>query len=193
MKTHTPGDRVTILVMVAVVVLVGFVLVRHRLSASVPQSPESIERQRRVQLLYSTDHEELLKAGREILRQGPKDLKHYIYLGPMHINGFPVPRGIPIPKVIRRLKPYGTFMNFNGYIVVQMKEGVIGFGVKIYPEGFKPPSLPFEYGNKELLPGLWYCDERYDTDPEYDKKVDMVILKGTWDEPNQADHAKSLN
>lgn len=193
MGTYKSGDRTTLLVMVAVVVLVGFVLVRHRLSTSVPQSAESIEQQRRVQLLYSTNHEELLKAGREILRQGPKDLKHYVYLGPMHINGFPVPRGIPIPKVIRKLKPYGTLINFNGYIVVQMKEGVVGFGVKIYPEGFKPLPFPFEYGNRELIPGLWYIDEKYDTDPGYDKRIDAIIQNGRWEEPNYPDHTKSLN
>ncbi len=187
--THKSGDRTTIFIMGAIVLLVAFVLVRHRLSISLPQSAESLEQQYRVQLLYHTDYEELLKAGREILSQGPKDLKHYIYLGPMHINGFPVPRGIPIPKVIRKLKPYGTLINFNGYTVVQMKEGLVGFGVKIYPEGFKPPPFPFEYGDRELIPGLWYFDEKYDTDPEYDKRVNAIIRKGRWEEPNN----KNLN
>jgi hypothetical protein len=193
MKTRKSGDRTTIFVMGAIVLLVALVLVRHRLSISVPQSAESLEQQRRVLLLYHTDYEELLKAGREILSRGPKDLEHYIYLGPMHINGFPVPRGIPIPKVIRKLRPYATLINFNGFTFVQMKEGVVGFGVKIYPEGFKPPPSPFEYGNRELIPGLWYFDEKYDTDSEYDRKIDEVIKKGKWEEPNHVDLTKSSN
>jgi len=194
MKTRKAGDSTTILVMAAIALIVAFVLVRHRLSAPVfPDSAENLEQQRRVQLLYHTDHEVLLKVGREILRQGPKDLKNYRYFGPMHINGFPVPRGVRIPKVIHKLRPYATLINFNGYVVVQMEQGVVGFGAKIYPEGFKEPHSDFEYGNRELLPGLWYFDYQYSDNPEYDRKVDAIIQRGRWEEPNHIDLTKSSN
>lgn len=194
MKTRKAGDSTTVLVMAAIALIVAFVLVRHKLSAPVfPNSGGNLAQQRRVLLLYHSDYEELLKAGREILSQGPKDLKNYRYFGPMHINGFPVPRGVPIPKVIRKLRPYATLINFNGFIVVQMEEGLVGFGVKIYPEGFKEPHRDFEYGNKELLPGLWYFDEKYDADPQYDRKIDTIIQQGRWEEPNNTTLTKRSN
>jgi hypothetical protein len=179
MKTRNADDRTAVLVVVAIVLIVGCVLLRHKFSAPVfLDSAENLEQQRRVLLLYHTDYEALLKAGRDILKQGPKDPWNYRPLGPIHINGFPVPSGVRIPKIIRKLRPYATLINFYGYVVVQMKEGVVGFGVKIYPEGFKEPHRDFEYGNRELLPGLWYFDDEYSHDPEYDKKIDEIIKKG---------------
>jgi hypothetical protein len=141
--------------------------------------------------LYHTDHEALLKAGREILRQGPKDPMNYRYPGPMHIDGFPVPRKVRIPKVIRKLRPHASLMNFNGYVVLQMQGGIVDFGVKIYPEGFSKPSRYFSYGNRELLPGLWYFDYNYNHNPGYNKRVDEIIQKGRWEEPNEIDLSKS--
>jgi hypothetical protein len=180
--------------MMAIVLIVGCVLLRHKLSAPVfLDSAEHLEQQRRVLLLYHTDYEALLKAGREILKQGPKDPWNYRPLGPIHINGFPVPRGVRIPKVIRQLRPYATLINFNGFVVVQMKQGVVGFGVRIYPEGFKTPHRDFQYGNRELLPGLWYFDDECSQNPEYDKKMDEIIRKGRWEEPNDVDLTKSSN
>jgi hypothetical protein len=156
-------------------------------------SAEHLAQERRVLLLYRTDHEALLKAGREILRQGPKDPMNYRYFGPMHINGFPVPRGVRIPKVIRKLRPHASLINFNGYVVLQMQGGMADFGVKIYPEGFREPRRYFEYGNRELLPGLWYYDYEYSDNPEYDKKIGEIIKKGRWEEPNNIDLTKSSN
>jgi len=77
--------------------------------------------QRRILLLYHTDHQALLKAGRQILSQGPKDPMNYRYYRPQHIDGFPVPRGVRIPKVIRKLKPHASLINRNGYVVLQMQ------------------------------------------------------------------------
>jgi len=179
MRMGKADDSTTVLVIVAIALIVACVLLRHKLSAPVfLDSAEHLEQQRRVLLLYHTDYEALLKAGREILKQGPRDPMNYRPFGPIHINGFPVPRGVRIPKVIRKLRPYATLINFNGYVVVQMKEGVVDFGVRIYPEGFRAPHRHFEYGNRELLPGLWYFDDEYSQDPKHDKKIDEIIKKG---------------
>jgi hypothetical protein len=141
---------------------------------------KSDAQQRRILLLYHTDHEALLKAGREILKKGPKDPMKYRYTGIQHVDGFPVPRRIRIPKVIRKLKPHATLINRNGYIVVQMlNDTLIGYGIRIYPEGFKAPrNRFFSYGHRELLPGLWYYDYKYRNNPEYDKIIDEIIEKG---------------
>ena len=141
--------------------------------------------QQRILLLYHTDHEALLKAGREILRKGPKDPMNYRLYGPQHIEGFPVPRRVRIPKVIRKLRPHATLINRNGYVVLQMQGGRVDFGVRIYPEGFKGRRYYFTSGNRELLPGLEYYDYKYDHIPEYDKIIDEILKKGKWPEPNQ--------
>jgi hypothetical protein len=180
--------------MVIAIIIVCF-LFWSELSTPVSlDSPEQRAQQRRTQLLYHTDHEALLKAGREILRQGPKDPTNYRPRRPIHILGFPVPRGVRIPKVVRKLRPHATLINFDGYVVLQMEEGIMGFGVKIYPEGYKKtPNRYFAYGNRVLLPGLWYFDSKYGQIPGYGKKIDEVIKTGKWEEPNNADLTEHTN
>ena len=191
MKPRKAYDKKTVLVIVAIILLVGYALLRSPLSVRPFRSPEDLEQQRRVILLYHTDHEALLEAGREILRQGPKDPMNYVYLGPQHIEGFPVPRGVRIPKVIRKLRPHASLINRNGYVVLQMQGGLADFGVRIYPEGFKGHRYYFTSGNRELLPGLEYYDYKYDHIPEYDKRIDEIIQKGRWEEPNNVDLSQS--
>jgi hypothetical protein len=188
MNTRKKGVNTIVLFIVIIIALVSYVV----LTSPPRATGQKLHQMRRIRLLYYTDHEELLQAGREIPSRGPKDPKNYRYLGPMHIDGFPVPRNVRIPKVVHKLKTHANLINFNGYVVLQMKEGVIGYGVKIYPESFKAPrSTYFRYGNKELLPGLWYYDEEYRHIPQYDKTIDYIIKKGKYEEPNQIDISKS--
>ena len=185
--------RIAIVILVATLVCV---LVSQRCGPfSRTFKPRGINQaqQRRILLLYHTDHQELLKAGRQILSQGPKDPMNYRYYGPQHIEGFPVPSRVRIPKVIRKLRPHASLINRNGYVVLQMQGGFTDFGVRIYPEGFKGRRYYFTCGNRELLPGLEYYDYKYDRIPEYYKIVDDIIQKGKWEEPNQADLSQSPN
>ncbi|HEC03447.1 MAG TPA: hypothetical protein ENI81_07915 [Phycisphaerales bacterium] len=167
------------LVMVFIAVIGAYLLL-------ILNSPDDSPQQRRVRLLCETDHERLLKAGREILSKGP-DPKNYRPYGPIHIDGFPVPRGVPIPRIIWRIRPHAVLINFNGYLVLHMTEGLANYGVKVYPEGFKPPGDRFRYGHRELLPGLWYYDDRYRRDPGYNETIDEIIKTGKWPEPNDID------
>ena len=192
MKTRKAGSNTTVLVIVVITLLVSYVCVRSKRSMRTFRgSTEQLAQQRRILLLYHTDHEVLLKAGRQILSQGPKDTMNYRYYGIIYLGGFPVPRGVRIPKVIRKLRTYATRINFTGYLFLEMQGGVTGFGVRIYPEGFKAPSRYFSYGDRELLPGLWYYDYKYNRIPEYDKIIDEIIQKGKWEEPNQTDLGQS--
>ncbi len=194
MKTRKTAANKTVIVIVVITLIVSFVVVRSKLSmCTFRGSAKHLAQQRRVLLLYHTDHEALLKAGRQILSQGPKDTMNYWYYGPMHIDGFPVPRGVRIPKVIRKLRPHASLINFNGYVVLQMQGGIADFGVRIYPEGFKAPRRYFSYGNRELLPGLWYYDYGYRHNPEYDKRIESVIQNGKWEEPDKIDLSQNAN
>ena len=186
MKTHKVSAKKAVLVMVVIALIVAYAQLLR-------SGPDDSPQQRRVRLLCRTDHEALLQAGREILSKGPKDPMKYRPRGPIHIDGFPVSRGVPIPRVIRKLRPHACLINFNGYVVLQMHEGLATFGAKIYPEGFSRPRRYFSYGNRELLPGLWYYDHRYRRDPAYNKKIDEIIQTGRWPEPNEIDLSKSSN
>lgn len=134
---------------------------------------------RRVLLLCKTDYQALLKAGRKILSQVPKDHLNPQPDGIRHIGEITVPKGIIIPQAIRDLKPRGFLVNLDGYLILEMHGGMDHFGVRIYPEDFKEPKEPhghFKYGDRELLPGLWYYDEGYHYGPEkYDKRIDELI------------------
>jgi hypothetical protein len=78
MNTRKKHINTSVLFIVVITVFVSYVVVKSKHSRSTFRGgSEKFAQQRRIKLLYHTDHEELLKAGREILRQGPKDLKNY--------------------------------------------------------------------------------------------------------------------
>ena len=196
MKMRKAGSNTTVLVIVVITLIVSFVVVRNKHSMRTFRgSTEQGAQQRRILLLYHTDHQALLNAGRQILSQGPKDPMNYYYPGPQHIEGFPVPSRVRIPKVIRKLRPHASLINRNGYVVLQMQGDLTDFGVRIYPEGFKFKGRRFHFtpGNRELLPGLEYYDYKYGYIPDYDKIIDEIIKKGKWEEPNQTDLSQSPN
>ena len=130
---------------------------------------------RRALLLCKTDHQVLLKAGREILRQLPEDYLNTggdRFAGVMHL-----PKEIQIPKAIRDIRPRGIFVDYDGYLMLEMHGGMDHFGVQIYPEDYEKPDRYFKYGDRELLPGLWYYDDGYLHNPEYDKRIDELIAE----------------
>lgn len=188
-KTH---DSTKALLIIVVALVVFCVLFHSKFSLPVfNDSPEHFAQQQRVMLLYHTDYEALLEAGREVLRQGPRDPMKYRTIGPIHIDGFPVPRGVRIPKVIRKLRPHATLINFDRFLVLQMRGGIGDFGVRIYPEGFKAPHRRyFRYGSRLLIPGLWYYDREYEGRPGYQEWIDQIIRTGKWSEPNNPGPAK---
>jgi hypothetical protein len=192
MNTNKANDKTTALAVAITILILLFAFVLYiRPKSPFYNSALQSSQQRRILLLYHSDHEALLMAGREILRQSP-DPKNYKPVGrPIHILGFPVPRDVRIPKVVHQLRPHGIYINFGGYLVLQMNEGVTGFGFKIYPEGYNMQLRNFQYGNRELIPGLWYFDDKYSRKPEYDKIIDYIIPKGRWPDPNQTDFSKS--
>ena len=183
------------ILVVTVTLLVGILVFPQRGPFSRIFKPRgmNLAQQRRILLLYHTDHEALLKAGRQVLSQGPKDPMNYMHYGPQHIDGFPVPRRVRIQKVIRKLRPHASLINRNGYVVLQMQGGLADFGVRIYPEGFKGRRYYFTCGNRELLPGLEYYDDGYLHIPQYDKRIETIIQNGKWEEPNQTDLGQSAN
>ncbi|MFB0552356.1 MAG: hypothetical protein ACETWQ_03480 [Phycisphaerae bacterium] len=70
MKTRKTAANKTVIAIVVITLIVSFVVVRSKLSMRTYRgSAKHLAQQRRVLLLYHTDHEALLKAGRQILSQ----------------------------------------------------------------------------------------------------------------------------
>ena len=132
----------------------------------------------RVRLLCNTDHEALLTAGREVLSQVPREEQTH---NGDRVRGYlPLPKGVRIPQTIRNLRPRGILVNKEGYLTLEMHGGMAHFGVRIYPKGFEQTGPPFFcYGHRKLAEGLWYYDDGYDTNPEYDKIIDQLMEECT--------------
>jgi hypothetical protein len=127
-----------------------------------------------IRLLCKTDHKALLEAGREVLSQ--------VHIEPTPdgirtLGAFPVPGQVKIPKAIRRLRPRGVLVSYDGYLIIMMSSAMDHFGVRIYPEGFQPPEPGFRYGDRKLLDGLWYYDEAYRHNPRFDEQIEALLRK----------------
>jgi hypothetical protein len=81
--------------------------------------------------------------------------------------------------VILALRPTSIYIDDDtgGAVRVEMLGGLGHLGVEAYPENFKEPWPNFKYGDKELIPGLWYYDDAYDGNPQYDDRVEALLKK----------------
>lgn len=126
----------------------------------------------RRQLLCETDHEALLQAGREVanlVANGEIEPRGYKVHGDPHL-----PKGVEFPKIIVDLDPHALKV-IEGYVDIVMQGAGYGFGVRIYPEDFVEPHPDFFYGHRKLAEGLWYYDDWYEIDPNYDSMIDQLM------------------
>jgi hypothetical protein len=127
--------------------------------------------QSRVRLLCETDHEALLGACREVLRQvADGKLKTGVYVGGQ-IAQFPE----PIPS----LRPDHVTVGEDGKLKIEMMYvGWSSLGVYAYREGYPDYPPPSKKGDRKLLDGLWYYDDGYLGDPDgYDKYIDNLLRR----------------
>lgn len=81
------------------------------------------------------------------------------------------------PTTILSLAPSYVTIAADGYLSIEMHGGMDHFGVRIYPEDFVEPHPGYKYGNRKLLDGIWYYDEEYNYDADYDKVIDQWLAK----------------
>ena len=127
-------------------------------------------------LLCKTDHQVLLEACRELsrrvgagdLKSGRYDIRRYLYL-----------QSSRFPQVILDLRPKYVYIDENDSrrVSIPIFGGFDHFGVTAYTEDYMESGPKHKYGDRELIPGLWYYDDGYLDDPEYDKKIDKLIEK----------------
>ena len=130
------------------------------------------DRRTQVRLLCETNLPELLEACRQMMRDSElyEPGMKYLVRGATH-----VPR---LPRPILNLEPSAVFTpNPIECIRLEMAGGTYHFGVIAYPENFQKPYSSFEYGDRELIPGLWYYDDGYRHNPDYGKKIEELLQK----------------
>ena len=131
-------------------------------------------RELRIRVLCRTDYKALLDACRELSQRADKgELKHkqyFVYA--------PTPEVSAFPRAILDLEPSTVTIDATGRVMIAIVGGLGGhFGVLAYPEGFEASYPHFICGDRKLIDGLWYYDEKYNENPGYDKKVDAWIKK----------------
>lgn len=157
------GAKILLWVVVAIVVLyvlrpiffAGFLFYQARSAQA-----------RRVDLLYRTDHATLLKACRKILSEETKGKYNVVIDRHPRVSGF--------PDAILRLKPTYVRIYDCNYVRVELFGGMSHFGVLAYPVDFIPPFETFDYGDKELVEGLWYYDDGYREDPNFEDYIQSL-------------------
>ena len=122
--------------------------------------------QGRVRLLCETDHQALLGACQEVLRQvADGKLETGLYMGEQ-IAQFPE----PIPS----LRPGHVTIDEWGLKIEMMYVGWSSLGVYAYCEG----DRAYHSGDRKLLDGLWYYDDGYLADRVgYDKYIEKLLRK----------------
>jgi hypothetical protein len=69
--------------------------------------------------------------------------------------------------------------------MVELFGGFLHYGVMAYPEDYRYDAHLW-YGDKQLIPGLWYFDDAYrDEYPRHKKKIDALIQKGKMRRPGK--------
>jgi hypothetical protein len=128
----------------------------------------------RIRLLCRTNHEALLEACQELAKR-VKDGK--LEVGKYRFRPWPSRAVARFLQPIRVLRPTYVYIDGDGRVIGEMFGGFSHFGVHAYPEDYPEPFPGFEYGDRKLIPNLWYYDDDCGEDPNFDETIDALIKK----------------
>jgi hypothetical protein len=131
--------------------------------------PEMIKEanERRLILLYRTDHATLLDECRKLIkesREGKWPEECY------YVSFKPQPDSAKLPEIILNLNPTWVSIG-NERVMIEMHGGLDHFGVRYFSKRFSEVE---QYGNKKLLDGLWYYDDGYRKVTNYDQHIESL-------------------
>ncbi|MBN2137199.1 MAG: hypothetical protein JW720_05290 [Sedimentisphaerales bacterium] len=133
------------------------------------------QREATIRVLHETDHEILLKAGRQVLKESQAGRWE---TGRMYkFREDPDPDVSHLPRTIRNLNPSYIVIHHEDFLSIEMMGGLHHLGIRVYPEGFDEPFGGFEYGDKKLAEGLWCYDDGYRECVDYEKTVESLDSK----------------
>ena len=155
------------------VCVLGIVVLAGRSCVGVPGYLVQAERAR-ARLLCETDHQVLLDACRDLLRQ-QKEPRVYVLDDRRASEAV-----LQLPKPILELAPETVVVQSDGCVRIGMIGGGLrpSLGAYAYIEGFEKANPHYAFGDRKLIEGLWYYDDQYNGDPSYDKVIDKIIEEG---------------
>jgi hypothetical protein len=128
----------------------------------------------RNQLLFDTNYYVLLEAGRELSKRVQTgELKP----GDYQFRFKPNPEITSFPKAILDMHPAYIYINDDGAMKIELLGSMGHFGINVYPKDYNPFSSKYKFGDIELIPGLWYYDERINNSSWYYNKLSNMIEK----------------
>jgi hypothetical protein len=167
---------------IVVVVVAGYIYILPFLMVDVtgPYQAQRIV----TRVLSKTDHQALLKAGREVLSQMPR-MENKTPDGSMVHGSVEIPKEIPLPQALRALSAHHIVVNSYGYMHISMHAAMDHFGFYIYPEDFNAPDPGFKYGDRQIIDGLWYYDDGYhypdgSSCSEYAKRINDLLANNKY-------------
>jgi hypothetical protein len=140
-------------------------------------------RERR-ELLYETDHAALLEACREVMRN-----RHAYDLVESLSDpdeSFVDPHDPEVPRIIRDLEPRDIIAT-DDRVFIELHGAMDHYGVIALPEQLVDDADHHRGGDIELVPGLWYHDERLSPlSPEGDRWMEKLKNMKPRDTPEPA-------
>ncbi|MBN1973595.1 MAG: hypothetical protein JW787_08140 [Sedimentisphaerales bacterium] len=121
----------------------------------------------------------------QVLLQACRDLSNRFEIGELEPRQYAVsvdtdPKVSTFSAIILNLEPSYVWIYDDGRIMVALIGGMTHCGIEAYPEIYEEPFPNIKYGDKELIPGLWYYDDGYEGNPNYYKKINKLIRKNKY-------------
>lgn len=126
---------------------------------------------KKVKLLFESNHEELLLACRKMLleaKDGKREYGELLFLTKEEKKLYE-----SLPEPLKKIEPVSIGISPDR-IMVSLWGGMYHVGIVAFPEGTMP------WGNqchKELIEGLWYYDDRYNSDPDFEEYIESLRPK----------------
>jgi len=134
--------------------------------------------EKRVQLLYETDHEALLQACRSLMEQkrnNSLNMNHWFieqrFAKALRINGNFHAAGIS--ETIVDLEPVFIKIYEDDRVLIELVSDFYSVAVQAYPDDVEGG------GNKKLLDGLWYWDVGYEKISDFDEYLKRLKPKNS--------------
>lgn len=171
---------IALLIVMPVFVVISFYSYVFLSWSSLVPSQTEIERERK-KLIYETDHYKLLSACRSLIdeaREGKWRVDRYCLIDIRDCNAEYKEQIKKFPKEILGLKPTCVII-MEDKIRIEMYGGILHLGlIASYTDQLDKDYEKF-FGNKKLIDGLWYYDDGYRKNPEFEKYIESLRPKSS--------------
>jgi hypothetical protein len=134
-------------------------------------------KKRKINLLYETDHLQLKSVCVKLLDEAKKGKWEFGVRYTIRRN--PVSGIENMPALILQLKPTCVYIE-REVVMIEFAGGLTHFGVMYIGEEAKDTVMwP---GDKKLVDGLWYYDDGYQKNPDYEEYIESLKPKSSTSE-----------